>query len=85
MPCTPSIFAGLDQSTLQAWLLSAQTALIDLQTGSKVVTVGYAQGDGSKNVTYTQARLGDLTMLIRQLQAELGIIRRPRRALGVRF
>lgn len=80
-----SIFAGLDTVTLQNWLSSAQMALVELQSGSKVVAVGYTQGDGSKNITYTRAEIGSLTMLIRQLQAQLGIICRPRRALGVRF
>lgn len=80
-----SIFAGLDDATLQAWLASAQQALVDLQTGSKVVTVSYTQGDGGKNVTYTRAEIAPLVMLIRQLQAQLGIICRPRKAMGVWF
>jgi hypothetical protein len=80
-----SIFAGLDTTTLQTWLTSAQTALVELQTGSKVATVSYTQGDGSKSVSYTRAEIGSLIMLIRQLQAQLGIICRPRRAMGVWF
>ena len=80
-----SIFAGMTTAALQAALAQAQSALIDLQTGSKPVTVSYAQADGSKMVTYTKAQLGELTALIRQLQQQLGVIRHPRRAIQVSF
>lgn len=68
---------------LQQALASAQIALISLQTGEKVVTVSYSQADGSKSVTYTPANIGALTLLIRQLQQQLGIIHRARRRMGV--
>jgi hypothetical protein len=80
-----SVFAGLDPTTAQAALTSAQTALIALQTGQQVATVTYAQGDGSKSVTYRATDIAGLTQLIRQLQAQLGIVSRPRRALTPRF
>lgn len=80
-----SIFAGMSTPQLQAALTAAQTAYTTLLTGNKPVTVSYTQGDGAKSVTYGKAEIGSLTMLIRQLQAQLGVIPRPRRAIGVRF
>lgn len=80
-----SIFAGMSTEQLQAALTAAQTALIQLQTGAKAVTLSYTQGDGTKSVTYQQASLGGLAMLIKQLQAQLGIIRRPRRPMQFRY
>jgi hypothetical protein len=49
--------------------------------GAKGESYSYTQGDGAKSVTYTKANLGDLTQAIRLLQAQLGIVRTPRRAL----
>lgn len=80
-----SIFAGMSRPALQAALSNAQTALLQLQTGAKVVTASYTQGDGAKAVTYTQASMGGLVMLIKQLQAQLGIVRHPRHSLQFRF
>lgn len=80
-----SIFAGMSTPALQAALTSAQQAYIDLTTGGKLEVAAYTQGDGSKSVTYTRAQLGALTLLIKQLQAQLGIISRPRRAMRFTF
>lgn len=82
MSCGPqvSVLTGLDLTTLQSWLTSAQMALLQLQTGAKVATVAYAQGDGSKSVSYTRAEIGSLTALIVQLQQALGIRGRRRAA-----
>lgn len=76
-----SIFAGMSTTQLQAVLASAQQAYIDLTTGGKPQAAAYTQGDGSKSVTYTPASLPNLTMLIKQLQAQLGIIRHTRRPM----
>lgn len=86
MRCRPSLYAGMDRTVLQAALTKAQQALIDLQNGSKGVTFSYGQGDGIKTVSYTPATLQNLVALIRDLQAELGIIRhaRPRTRLVFR-
>lgn len=78
-----SVFAGMSTPVLQQALASAQTALIALQTGQKVVSASYGQGDGTKSVTYTEANIGALTMLIRQLQQQLGIIHRARRPMPI--
>ncbi|MEF3068076.1 gpW family head-tail joining protein [Pandoraea apista] len=75
-----SIFAGMSTAALQQALLNAQLALIQLQSGQKGVSFNYAQGDGTKSVTYQQADIAALTALIRQLQQQLGIIPRARRS-----
>ncbi|WP_174296526.1 gpW family head-tail joining protein [Sphingomonas bacterium] len=80
-----SLLAGMDTSLLQARLAQMQQDYLDLSSGRKVNTASYAQGDGSKSVTYSMASIGQLAMVIRQLQAQLGIIDRPRSAIGVRF
>ena len=80
---TTSILAGRPTAQLQADLAAAQQALIDLTTGAKGVSFSYTQGDGAKSVTYTPANLPSLVALIKQLQAQLGIVTRPRRP--VRF
>lgn len=80
-----SLLAGLQTSALQKALASAQQAYIDLSTGAKGESYSYTQGDGSKAVTYTKANLPDLAALIQALQAQLGIVPRPRRAMSVRF
>lgn len=81
----PSIFAGMTTEQLQAYLASAQHAYIELSSGKRVATVAYAQGDGSKSVSFQAAELGALMQLIRMLQMELGIVPRARRAIGVQF
>lgn len=80
-----SIFAGMSTAQLQTALANAQQAYLDLSTGNKVQVAAYAQADGNKSVTYTKADLGALVALIKQLQAQLGIITRGRRPIGFRF
>lgn len=80
-----SILAGMTSDQLAAALSAAQAAYLALVSGGKPVSVSYTQGDGSKSVTYSKAEIGSLSILIRQLQAQLGTICRPRRAIGVRF
>lgn len=80
-----SLLAGVQTSALQKMLASAQQAYADLMTGAKGESYSYTQGDGSKSVTYTKANLPDLAAFIQSLQAQLGIVHRPRRAMGVRF
>jgi hypothetical protein len=73
-----SIFAGMSTAALQQALCNAQQAYIELSSGSKAVTVSYTQGDGSKAVTYTAASIQNLVVLIKELQAQLGIVRHGR-------
>ena len=76
-----SIFAGMPREELQRALLEAQRAYIELSTGARVHGAAYTQGDGTKSVTYTPAQLPQITALINELQAQLGIVRHARRAI----
>ncbi|MDA8230159.1 MAG: gpW family head-tail joining protein [Magnetospirillum sp.] len=80
-----SILAGRAAAQLQADLAAAQQAYIDLTTGAKGESYSYTQGDGAKSVTYTRANLPALVAAIRELQAQLGLIRRPRRPIRFWF
>ncbi|HEX3809597.1 MAG TPA: gpW family head-tail joining protein [Rhizomicrobium sp.] len=85
-PCNPpSVFAGMTRPQLMAALANAQQAYLDLSTGAKGETYSYTQGDGAKSVTYTRANIANLMALIRQLQQELGIVRRARRPVRFQF
>jgi hypothetical protein len=89
MPCrfnpATSILAGMDTTVLQTQLAAMQLAYLNLSSGALGESYSYTQGDGAKSVTYTRANLGALDQAIRLLQAQLGIIRTPRRALRVLF
>lgn len=74
-----SIFAGMSRQQLEFALRSAQQAYLELSTGVKVVTANYAQGDGAKAITYSPATLPNLVAMIKELQAQLGIVRHARR------
>lgn len=82
---TRSLLSGMDTGVLQARLAAMQTAYLDLSSGAKGESFSYTQGDGAKSVTYTRANLGQLAQAIQLLQQQLGIVDRPRRAIGVRF
>lgn len=83
-PCSP--FSGMSTTQLQAALAQAQQAYINLMSGARTVTLTYAQGDGSKSVTYDTVAGGvaQIRMLIQELQVALGNLRRPCRRF-VRF
>lgn len=83
MRCAPfnassSLLAGMPTDQLRKNLADAQQAYVDLSTGSKGESYAYTQGDGSKSVTYTRGNLAHLAALIQTLQAQLGIVARPR-------
>ena len=80
-----SIFAGMSEAMLLAALQSAQSAYVELLSGAHVVTASYSQNDGNKSVTYNQASIGGLTALIKQLQAQLGMIRVGRRPVPLTY
>jgi hypothetical protein len=80
-----SLLAGMSRAALQKALANAQQAYIDLTTGAKGESYSYTQGDGSRSVTYTKANVADLAALIQTLQAQLGIVQQPRRAIRLRF
>lgn len=80
-----SILAGMDLGVLQARLNQMQGDYLDLMSGRKAVSANYAQDDGAKSVTYTTANIGELSQAILLLQAQLGIVTRPRAPFRVRF
>lgn len=66
-----SILDGIDVGALQLRLTAMQQAYIDLTLGGKVQVASYAQGDGSRTVTYTQANIADLTAAILSVQTQI--------------
>jgi hypothetical protein len=76
-----SIFAGMTTEQLQAALASAQAAYIALSTGQQGVDFSYNQAGGAKHVRYKETDLPTVINLIQQLQAQLGIVQTPRRAM----
>lgn len=79
------LLAGMPTANLRKALADAQQAYLDLTTGAKGESYSYTQGDGSRSVTYTKANVADLAALIQTLQAQLGIVQQPRRAIRFRF
>ena len=73
-----SLLAGRSVVQLQNDLAAAQNAYLELSQGAKVVSVSYAQGAGSRTVSYTPTDMGAVQTLIRSLQRELGIVTRGR-------
>ncbi|MFS7358660.1 gpW family head-tail joining protein [Rahnella inusitata] len=81
-----SLLAGaMTRDQLQTALTSAQQAYLELSTGAKGVSFSYTQGDGTRSVSYQQTDIGQLTALIQLLQAQLGIVKRPRVTLRFRY
>ncbi|KAA0547771.1 phage head-tail adapter protein [Citrobacter braakii] len=81
-----SLLAGaMTDDQLRDALAKAQQAYIDLAAGSRGVSFSYSQGDGTRSVSYQQSTLSDLLALIQLLQAQLGIIARPRRPVRFKF
>ncbi|HCM5202365.1 TPA: phage head-tail adapter protein [Klebsiella quasipneumoniae subsp. similipneumoniae] len=81
-----SLLAGsMTDDQLRDALQKAQQAYIDLTTGSRGVSFSYSQGDGTRSVSYQQSSLADLLALIQLLQAQLGIVARPRKPVRFRF
>jgi hypothetical protein len=66
-----SILDGLNIVTLQNNLAALQQAYLTLSAGNKGESFAYAQGDGTKSVTYTKANLGDLTQTIISVQTQI--------------
>jgi hypothetical protein len=71
MTFRPSILDGIDVTVLQQRLQAMQLALLDLTSGAKVEVVSYAQGDGSRTVTYSKADIGSLTAAIVTVQSQI--------------
>jgi hypothetical protein len=72
MPCrSTSIWDSIDVATLQARVNAMLLALADLDSGAKVVSVSYAQGEGSRSVSYAAADSNRLRGMIREMQASI--------------
>ncbi|ELK5972704.1 phage head-tail adapter protein [Escherichia coli] len=82
---TSLLAGGMTDEQLRDALQKAQQAYIDLTTGSRGVSFSYTQGDGTRSVSYQQSSLADLPALIQLLQAQLGIVARPRKPVRFRF
>lgn len=81
-----SLLAGaMSRAQLEEALNRAQQAYIELSSGAKGVSFSYVQGDGTRSVTYQQTDIGTLMGLIQLLQAQLGVVKHPRRALRFRY
>ncbi|NHB94734.1 MULTISPECIES: gpW family head-tail joining protein [Photorhabdus] len=84
-PKTSLLAGAMTREQLQDALTKAQQAYIDLASGQRGVSFSYTQGDGTRSVSYQQSSLADLMALIQLLQAQLGIVARPRRPVRFRF
>ncbi|WP_336938927.1 gpW family head-tail joining protein [Acinetobacter modestus] len=80
-----SPLAGMTQDQLQAALLAAQKAYIELMTGGRAVELSYAQGDGSRTVKYEKIDQQMLEQFIEMLKRQLGMPYQRRRPLRFRF
>ncbi|AYH09412.1 phage head-tail adapter protein [Pectobacterium parmentieri] len=81
-----SLLAGaMTREQLEDALMKAQQAYIDLVSGSRGVSFSYTQGDGTRSVSYQESEIEDLAALIQLLQAQLGVVSRPRRPMRFRF
>lgn len=80
-----AITDGMSTADMQSRLAALQAAYFDLQSGTKIVTATYSQGDGSKSVTYQQADMTSMYRSILMLQKALGIIDRYPRARRIFF
>ncbi len=83
-PVPSGPFVGMTQLQVTTALAQAQQALIAVETGGKPVSLSYAQGNGSKSVSYSAANADRLRQLIQQLAAAAGIGRR-RSAIRLRY
>lgn len=82
--------SAIDNATLLQWNSAAVTAFAALNTTGRVTAASYAQGDGTRSVTYTVGDISTLRAWIAQIQDEMmrrGLLarRRMRRAIGIRF
>ncbi len=64
-----SEFTGVALATLNSWLAEAQTALHQLNVGTRVVRIGSAD----KQLSFTQADIRQLRAYVGRLQIEIAI------------
>lgn len=66
-----AITDGMSTADMQSRLAALQAAYFDLSAGAKVVTASYAQGDGTKSVTYKATDITQIWKSILMLQKAL--------------
>ncbi|WP_207767641.1 gpW family head-tail joining protein [Lelliottia aquatilis] len=74
--CGP--LAGMTPDQLRAALAAAQKAYTEMMLGQMGVSFSYAQGDGTRSVTYKATSLENLNQFIRDIQIKLGMRCSPR-------
>ena len=79
------VYDGRSNADLQARLSALLAAYDALVSGQQVAQATYAQGDGTKSVTFREADLVRLQADISLLQQRLGIIHRARRRIGIYY
>lgn len=79
------VYDGRSNADLQARLTALLSAYDQLVAGQSVATGTYAQGDGTKSVTFRQTDRVGLQADILVLQKKLGIIHRGRRRFTAIF
>lgn len=77
------VYDGRTTAELQACLAALLSAYDQLVAGKSVATGTYAQGDGTKSVTFRQTDRVGLQADILLLQKKLGIIHRARRRMSI--
>ncbi len=77
--------AGMSQAQLLTLYGQMQAAQAQLMMGGKPVTVSYAQGDGSKSVTYNMTSAGQLQNALTLVQRALGLPGMSRRPMRMRY
>ena len=81
--------AVVDLVTLQLWQSQALANYAAMQSGGKVASLSYSQGDGSRSVTYTASSIETLRPWLAALAAEIarrtGVCAPRRRAIGLRY
>jgi len=82
---TQTVLTGVSTPTLQTWLTQAQAALQSLMMGQQAVTVTVTGGGQHREVSFNKSNQPQLVLWIKTLQAQLGLIRQPRRPIWTRF
>ncbi|GBQ23114.1 hypothetical protein AA12717_1396 [Gluconacetobacter sacchari DSM 12717] len=77
-------WAGMTEAQVTAARNGAQQALIQLMSGKRPQSVNYAQGDGSRGVSFAAATQAELRQNIREFNILLGVAA-PRRAMRPYF
>jgi hypothetical protein len=84
-------YQGIPDATIQQWYSQVLLAEVQVASGGKGEAFSYAQGEGSRSVTYTRANLDALIRMKIVLKAELvarGLLthaRRARRSIGFSY